>query len=158
MIYLKKSFMAFATLLLGGGLAMTSAGCASSANAAPTNLRAGVHPDATLVSSGTAPTFAPTEQGRIYVYDATDNERLGIYSLRRDQQFVLDPKTGRATIDGNEVVIDDVERGHVFQIYFEPDVKKTVSGGTSGSSTTIDRSITVYKEDPDATRKANQNR
>ncbi len=142
------------TLLLAAGLMMMSTGCAGNAKAAPTNLRAGVHPDATRVSSGTAPSFAATEPGRIYVYDATDNERLGIYTLRKDQHFVLDPKSGRATIDGNEVVIEDVDNGHLFEIYYESDSGS--AGGTGG--TDVDRSITVYKEDADATRNANQNR
>ncbi len=157
MIKVTRMVAAAGMLLLAVGMMMASTGCAGNAKAAPTNLRAGVHPDATLVSSGAAPSFSSTEPGRIYVYDATDNVRLGIYTLRKNQQFVLDPKSGRATIDGNEVVIEDVNNGHQFQIYYESD-SSSAAGSSGSSETDIDRSITVYKEDSDATRKANESR
>lgn len=150
-------------LLMGGGIAMVAGGCASNAKAAaPTNLRAGIPPAATLVTSGTAPSFSSTEPGRIYVYDATDNVRLGIYSMRQGQQFVLDPKSGRATVEGNEVVIDDVKNGHVYQIYFESDTARLTNAPTNGSASNDGNSnsgnggrVEVYTPDNDATRKAN---
>ena len=80
--------------------------------------------------------------------------------MRQGQQFVLDPKSGRATIEGNEVVIDDVKKGHVYQVYFEsdtarltnaPNANTSSSNGSSGNSGRVE----VYTPDEDATRKAN---
>jgi hypothetical protein len=153
MTRMMKGVAACGMILLAAGLMLTSVGCAGQAKAAPVNLRVGIPANATLVSSGTAPSFTATEPGRMYVYDVTDNYRIGAYNVRKDQTFLLDPKSGRATIDANEVVIDDVERNHIFQIYFESD-----SSRAAAVQQQTERSITVYKEDADATRRANENR
>jgi hypothetical protein len=149
---LMRGVAACGMLVLATGLMLTSVGCAGQAKAAPVNLRVGIPPGAMLVSSGSAPSYTVPEPGRLYIYDVTDNDRLGTYIVRKDQTFLLDPKSGRATIDANEVVIDDVERNHIFQIYFESDASRSASGERSESK------VTVYKEDPDATRRANENR
>ena len=120
-------------------MACLSSGCASSAKASATNLRAGIPPQAELVTSAPGQvTFKAPETGRIYAYNATRNHTIGRYSLREGQTFVLDGNAGRATIDGNEVMVGKTRKDDTFQIYFEPrplDANTPGSINSTGSTT-----------------------
>ena len=146
------SALALPALVLAGS--MTSVGCTGSGKPSSTNLRAGIPPQAELVTSsqgGVA--FKAPEAGRMYAYDATRNRSVGRFHLRKDQQFVLDARSGRATIDGNEVKLtNDVRSGSLYQVYFEPDptgagtADSTATGGTTGGETTVTTERRIYEE------------
>jgi hypothetical protein len=96
------------------------AGCASS-NRDSVSLRSGIPPKAEHVGGGT-PNVVHTvaERGRLYLYDASENRLIGTYEVRPGQRFVVDGKNGRATLDGNEVLIDDMKKGSRHEIYLLP--------------------------------------
>jgi hypothetical protein len=109
------------TLLLTSTLGVAVlAGCESTG--AGGALRAGIPPQATLVREGEAQmSFSPQQAGRLYIYDASTDKTVDSFHLNAGQNFVADSGAARATIDGNEVDIGKMKKGHQYQIYFHPE-------------------------------------
>jgi hypothetical protein len=76
---------------------------------------------ATRVDEGDAarPTYSPTRDGTVYVYDADDDRVIFSTRVRRDERFVLDPDANRATIDGRTVLGTGLSARHRYRIYFD---------------------------------------
>lgn len=98
-----------------------SVGTAHSKNATGI-LRAGLPPSAKMVSEGTSQlTYTPEESGTVYLYDVTQDRKIGQFIVRRGQRLAMDGINGRATLDGNELRIGETKKNDSYQIYFQPD-------------------------------------
>jgi len=85
-------------------------------------LRAGLPPSAKMVSEGTSQlTYTPEETGTVYLYDVTQDRKIGQFIVRRGQRLAMDGINGRATLDGNELRIGETKKNDSYQIYFQPD-------------------------------------
>lgn len=81
-------------------------------------LRAGLPPDAVEVTAGANEiVFSPAEPGRVFIYDVARDRVAGRYHMRRGQRLAVDVRSGRATIDGNEVRVGDLSGG-TYRVYF----------------------------------------
>jgi len=95
----------------GGGVTATDAPTGS--------LRAGIPPKAELVvDTGTELKYSPTVAGRVFVYDVAADKTVGRFSTRPGQTLIVNARSGRATIDGNEVLVGDIKAGRNYKIYF----------------------------------------
>ena len=112
MIVQRRATRAWGVLVLGA----LAAGCQSDSGM----LRAGIPPKASMVVEGKpSVAYTATADGRLYVYDASDNKVDGRYEIKNGQRFAVDAQAGRATLAGNEVVIENLNGFHNYQLYFE---------------------------------------
>jgi hypothetical protein len=106
------------------------AGCSASGGTAKSKngtgiLKAGLPPAAKMVSEGTSQlTYTPEEHGTVFLYDVTQDLKLGQYTVRRGQRFAMDGINGRATLDGNEVRSSQTKKNDSYQIYFLPSAEQ----------------------------------
>lgn len=109
------SLVASALLSLG-----VIAGCQSSGGGDGGGmLRAGIPPEAQRVSEGSGQmTYTSEEPGRVFLYDVNQDRVVGRYELRRGQRLAVDAGAGRATVDGNEVLVGKLKGGGTYRIYF----------------------------------------
>ena len=118
-----RLFVVLSVCVLGTLLAgcKASVGSPSSKNGTGI-LRAGLPPSAKMVSEGPSQlTYTPEEPGTIYLYNVTQDRKLGQFQVRRGQRFAMDGVAGRATLDGNELRIAETKKNDTYQIYFQPD-------------------------------------
>ena len=121
----------FARLVSGLSVGILSvallAGCEASVGTAKSKngtgiLKAGMPPSAKMVSEGTSQlTYTPEEHGTVYLYDVTQDRKIGQFTVRRGQRLAMDGINGRATLDGNELRIGETKKNSSYQIYFQPD-------------------------------------
>ena len=101
-------------LLLG---TLVGAGCQSNGV-----LRAGIPPKAAEVEDGKQTVaYTATNDARVYVYDASDDKVVARYQIKTGQRLAVDAQAGRATLAGNEVVINGLNGFHNYKLYFEGD-------------------------------------
>ena len=118
----RMSVTASYALTLGLALALAGGGACSSSPRAESDLRSGLPPQAERVTSGSGGgTFTPDAPGRVFVYDAREQRVVGRYQVRSGQRLAVDGRSGRATIDGNEVRAGDLDGGREYEVYFRPD-------------------------------------
>ena len=102
---------AFAPVLL-------AMGCQSSGEGGGM-LKAGLPPSAERVSEGSGQlSFVPEEEGRVFLYDVNEDRVAGRYEMRKGQRLAVDASAGRATVDGNEVLVGQLKGGNSYRIYF----------------------------------------
>jgi hypothetical protein len=63
-------------------------------------------------------TYTSADQGRVFLYDVNQDRVVGRYELRRGQRLAVDAAAGRATVDGNEVLVGKLKGGSTYRIYF----------------------------------------
>jgi hypothetical protein len=105
------------------------AGCSASGGAKSKNgtgiLRAGMPPSAKMVSEGTSQlTYTPEEHGTVFLYDVTQDRKIGQFTIRRGQRLAMDGINGRATLDGNELRIGETKKNDSYQIFFQPSAEQ----------------------------------
>jgi len=102
-----------------GGCTSNDGGNVAATDAPTGSLRAGIPPKAELVvDTGTELRYSPTVEGRIFLYDVSADKTVGRFSTRPGQTLIVDARSGRATIDGNEVLVGNVKAGRNYKIYF----------------------------------------
>ena len=121
--YLRLMMFGVSVCVLGALFAGCKASMGSPSSENGTGiLRAGLPPSAKLVSEGRAQlTYTPEEPGTLYLYDVTQDRKIGQFLVRRGQRFAMDGVAGRATLDGNELRISEPKKNDSFQIYFQAD-------------------------------------
>lgn len=94
-------------------LLAVAGGCATKEAAVPMS--------ATLMTSGnTRATFRPTEYGRVYVSDRTDQKILYQADVNNGELVEVNAETDRVMVDGRIVSDRTLDNNHEFQIFFEP--------------------------------------
>lgn len=66
-------------------------------------------------------TFRPRQDGKVYVFDSTDERVIWSGRLRDGERFVLRPAQHDATINGQSVDLPRLGAGHGFSLYFLPE-------------------------------------
>ena len=121
-----------------------------------TNLRSGVPQDAVQVGQeGPSPMYKADTLGRLYLYDRTQNRVVNSFSVRPGQELIVSGNEGRATLDGNEVALGSVQRGHTYVLYF---LDPTNMGEASSSSSSTPPPAPVQPANPDLFRITPANR
>jgi hypothetical protein len=105
---------------LAVGLLSIVGGCASQPDAVPSS--------AMMMTSGNgAASFRPTEFGRVYVTDQTDNKILYQADVDRGELVQLDARQDKISVDGRTVSDRSLEDAHDYRIFFEPLSKERLS-------------------------------
>src|SRR5687767_9527922 len=58
--------------------------------------------------------------GVAYVYDADTAQLVFATAMKKNDRLVVEPKTGRATVEGKPVYEQLMPRDHTYRIYYEP--------------------------------------
>ena len=83
------------------------------------NLRSGVPPEAAQVGQESeSPTYKADKSGRLYVYDRTANQLVNSFQMREGQELIISGAEGRATLDSNEVAVNQIKPGRTYVLYF----------------------------------------
>lgn len=89
------------------------AGCTDRPPAVPGN--------ASLMTEGNGVvTFRPTEFGRVYVSDQTEDKILYQAEVERGDVVEVDSRDNRIRVAGRTVSERDMDDGHNYRIFFEP--------------------------------------
>lgn len=84
-------------------------------------LEAGLPPQAIAVEEGQDQlVYVANQPGRLYLYDATDDDVVGVFNVRPGQRFAVDVRANRATLAGNEVSVAKLRSRHTYRIYLMP--------------------------------------
>jgi hypothetical protein len=102
------------------GLASLLGGCADRPMSVPST--------ATLMTEGNGDriSFNPTQYGRVYISDQTDNKILYQAEVDAGQGVEVNPKDNRIVVSGRVVSDKTLQGGHQYKIYFEPMSKERV--------------------------------
>ena len=99
-------------------------------NNPPPMLRSGLPPEAQQVGQeGESPSYKAESDGRLYVYNRSENKLVHAYQMNKGQQFTVSGPSGRATLDGNDVVAGQITPGRTYSLFFAPS-----GNGNSSSS------------------------
>ncbi len=94
-------------------------GCVTRPNAVPSS--------AMLMTEGQgAIVFRPTEFGRVYVSDQTDDKILYQADINKGEVVELDARADKIAVGGRTVSDRTMEDGHNYRIFFEPMSKERV--------------------------------
>jgi hypothetical protein len=110
-------------LILIGSLIVIASGCSSfeSDLKKPEFFPPHVPRTSLLISAASGrQVFHALDSGRVYVYCADEARVVGTSHVEPDQRFVIDPKQGRATVDGKPAFEGGLEKLHTHRIYFDP--------------------------------------
>ena len=81
-----------------------------------------VPPNAQLLVQGDQMlNYTATQDGTVYVYDASDNTLLYSGDIKRNQSVSIDPDKDKVMIDGKLALEKDIHAGNRHRIYFVPD-------------------------------------
>ena len=121
-----------AVALLSAGLLVAAVGCqptkkpktddAAMAQTPPTppmNLRAGLPPEAQPVGQESENvSYQADKAGRLYLYDRNANKIVNTFQVEKGQTLLVSGDEGRATLNGNEVALNQIMKGRIYALYF----------------------------------------
>ena len=81
---------------------------------------------ATLMTEGNGDriTFMPTQFGRVYVSDQSDNKILYQAQIERGDTVEIKPKEDRIMVGGRVISDKPLNDGHHYRIFFEPMIRE----------------------------------
>lgn len=78
--------------------------------------------DAKMVAEGPGElSFQVTEDGRLFIFDDEDQAVITTRRVRAGQEFVLSPDSNTGTLDGRQVIKQDLKKKHSHKLYFAPE-------------------------------------
>jgi len=102
------------------GVVALFSGCTERPQAVPST--------ALLMTEGNGPiVFRPTEYGRVYVADQSDDKILYQADIDRGDVVELDARKDEIRVAGRTVSDRTMEDGHNYRIFFEPMAKERVT-------------------------------
>lgn len=80
----------------------------------------GIPQHATAYAQSQHPAWTSSRPGTVYVYDSSAGRIVYQGHLEALQDISVDPAGNQITIDGQPVQSNTLDKGHTYQIYFEP--------------------------------------
>ena len=98
-------------------LVLMMTGCTVSGDDPATEL--GVPRGSTVVQEGSGRLeYKPTRDGHIYVHDIDDDRLVIEQSINANEEFVVDARANRITLNGKRITERDLKSNHRHRIYF----------------------------------------
>ena len=137
----------FATALASAALLTVTAGCQQNKKPADddaamqpmatpdTNLRSGIPQEAVEVGQQSeSPSYTADRDGRLFIYNRSENKLVNAFQMRKGQNMIIAGQEGRATLDGNEVAVNQIMPGRTYTLYFLPSPDSSSSSGNGSAS------------------------
>ena len=88
----------------------------------PMNLKVGLPEGVVEKKSGTGSlSYTADQSGTVYLYDLSMNKTVGTFNITEGQELLLSGQSGRATVGGNEIALNEKpSAGRTYIVYMLP--------------------------------------